>query len=235
MGAVGVKEKAQGIARNDRNMRVANHTMEDARHRLMARLMIITPFLGFVGAVILLWGTGSTLTSLILCGVMYLISALGLTMGYHRLFTHKSFEAKRPLKSGSAIAGAMAAEGPVFWWCATYRRHHQSSDSSLDPHSPHQPGDDVRGLPRGFLHAHVGWMFVGPISKLRASNKAAAVLAQLGGEIINCGDRLMRFEDPFYRGPMQLMRMHSEVYDPAIAMTVESCRLLISNGGILIK
>ena len=73
------------------------------------------------------------------------------------------------------------------------------------------------------------------ISTLRASNKAASVLAQLGGETIRHGDRVMRFDDPFYRGPVQLMRMHSEVYDPAIAMTVESCRLIISNGGILIK
>jgi len=73
------------------------------------------------------------------------------------------------------------------------------------------------------------------ISTLRASNKAAAVLAQLGGESIRHGDREMRFEDPFYRGPVQLMRMNSWTYDPTIAMTVESCRQIISSEGVLIK
>ncbi len=71
------------------------------------------------------------------------------------------------------------------------------------------------------------------ISTLRASNKAAAVLAHLGGESIRHGEREMRFEDPFYRGPVQLMRMHSRIYDPTIAMTVESCRQMISSGGVL--
>lgn len=148
-------------------MSAAIHAKEDSRHRLIARIMIITPFLGFLGAVIMLWGTGITLTSLILCGVMYFISALGLTMGYHRLFTHKSFEAKRPLKIGLAIAGAMAAEGPAFWWCAIHRRHHQFSDSPLDPHSPHHHGDDIRGLFLGFLHAHIGWMLAAPAVNYR--------------------------------------------------------------------
>lgn len=73
------------------------------------------------------------------------------------------------------------------------------------------------------------------ISTLRASNKAAVVLAHLDGESIRHGDREMRFEDPFYRGPVQLMRMHSRIYDPTIAMTVESCRQMISSGGILMR
>lgn len=143
------------------------HPGEESHHRVIARLMIGIPFLGFVTAVFLLWGWGIDLTALLLCFGMYFLTALGITMGYHRLFTHKSFVAKRWLKIALAIAGAMAAEGPVFFWCAMHRRHHQHSDTPLDPHSPHHHGSDVSGVFRGFIHAHVGWMLNAPVANYR--------------------------------------------------------------------
>lgn len=129
--------------------------------------MICIPFLGFISAVILLWGRGIDLVALLVCSVMYLFTALGLTMGYHRLFTHRSFVAKRWLKISLAIVGAMAAEGPLFFWCAMHRKHHQHSDTPLDPHSPHHHGSDISGILRGFLHAHVGWMLKAPAVNYR--------------------------------------------------------------------
>lgn len=143
------------------------HPAEDSHHRTIARLIIGLPFLGFVAAVWLLWGRGIDLTALLFCCGMYFITALGLTMGYHRLFTHKSFVAKRWLKISLAIAGAMAAEGSVFFWCAMHRRHHQHSDTELDPHSPHHHGGDLLGILRGFIHAHVGWMLKAPPASYR--------------------------------------------------------------------
>ncbi len=87
---------------------------------------------------------------------------LGITVGYHRLFTHRSFKTTRTLRALFAVLGAMAVEGPVIEWAATHRKHHRFSDHPGDPHSPHldrAPG--WRGALRGLAHAHVGWMFRG--------------------------------------------------------------------------
>ena len=87
---------------------------------------------------------------------------VGITVGYHRLFTHRSFKTTRPLRAIFAVLGAMAVEGPVIEWVATHRKHHCFSDHPGDPHSPH--ADDApgwRGALRGLAHAHVGWMFRG--------------------------------------------------------------------------
>jgi stearoyl-CoA desaturase (Delta-9 desaturase) len=94
--------------------------------------------------------------------ITYTLIGLGVTVGYHRLFTHRSFKTTRPVRVLLAVLGSMAVEGPVDEWVATHRKHHRFSDHAGDPHSPHldqAPG--WRGALRGLGHAHVGWMFRG--------------------------------------------------------------------------
>jgi stearoyl-CoA desaturase (delta-9 desaturase) len=90
---------------------------------------------------------------------MYLLTALGVTVGFHRLFTHRSFETGRVIQCVLAALGSMALQGSLIKWVALHRRHHQYSDRHGDPHSPHEEGGGVGGLLRGAWHAHLGWMF----------------------------------------------------------------------------
>jgi stearoyl-CoA desaturase (delta-9 desaturase) len=128
-------------------------------NRIASAIGIVIPFVGLIVALIGLWGWGVTATELILMAVMYLLTGLGITMGYHRLFTHKSFETVRPIKALLAILGSMSVQGPVLRWVATHRRHHQHSDTADDPHSPNCHGGGVWGVISGFWRAHVGWIF----------------------------------------------------------------------------
>lgn len=121
---------------------------------------VVLPFVGFVLAIVLLWGYGFTWLHLGLLLGTLIPTALGVTIGYHRLFTHRSFEAPRPVRAVLAILGAMALEGPVIKWAAQHRSHHQHSDAPGDPHSPHlHEGDGLLAMLRGLWHAHVGWIF----------------------------------------------------------------------------
>ena len=91
---------------------------------------------------------------------MYVVCAFGTTIGFHRYFTHRSFEARAPLKALLAILGCMTMQGPLTQWVTDHRKHHALSDREGDPHSPHAGhGDGVVGTLKGFVHAHVGWMF----------------------------------------------------------------------------
>jgi len=127
--------------------------------RLSTLLAVFVPFLGFLFAVYSFWGRGFTWIELSSLTVMYLATGLGITVGYHRLFTHRSFQAIAPVKFLLGVLGSMALQGPVLKWVAIHRRHHHHSDSHDDPHSPHVHGDGIKGLIVGFWHAHVGWMF----------------------------------------------------------------------------
>ena len=120
---------------------------------------VITPLVAFAGAVVLFWGRGITLLDLMLCGGMYAVTMLGITLGYHRLFTHRSFKCVPAVRVALCIAGSMAAQGPVFFWVACHRRHHKCSDEAGDPHSPHHDGHGLWESVRGLWHSHVGWMF----------------------------------------------------------------------------
>ena len=120
--------------------------------------VVVVPFLGVIAAMILLWGYHFTPIHLILLFVGYMLSAIGITVGYHRLFTHKSFETYAPIKAIFAILGSMAVEGPVLQWVAQHRRHHQHSDDHNDPHSPHHHGEGFWNMVKGLWHAHVGWV-----------------------------------------------------------------------------
>ena len=124
-------------------------------------LGITLPFLGLAAAIFLLWGWGFSWLHLGLLAGMYFFTAMGITVGYHRLFTHRSFETTPAVKFIFAILGSMAVEGPVLKWVAMHRRHHQHSDDEGDPHSPHHHGSGIRGVLAGMWHAHVGWIFDG--------------------------------------------------------------------------
>jgi stearoyl-CoA desaturase (delta-9 desaturase) len=89
---------------------------------------------------------------------LWLVSCLGITVGYHRLFTHRAFRCGRGVKVALGLAGSLAAAGPVIAWVATHRKHHQTSDAEGDPHSPHLAGAGWLGKARGFLHAQFGWL-----------------------------------------------------------------------------
>jgi stearoyl-CoA desaturase (delta-9 desaturase) len=99
------------------------------------------------------------LPTLAVAAAFYLFTVLGVTVGFHRLFTHRSFVARRPLKIALAVAGSMSFQGSVIGWVATHRRHHMYSDRAGDPHSPVVPEHHPFGRTRGFFHAHMGWFF----------------------------------------------------------------------------
>ncbi|MAH66028.1 MAG: acyl-CoA desaturase [Phycisphaerae bacterium] len=119
---------------------------------------------GLVVGIVYFWGNGVSWPQLALMTVMYIATGMGITVGYHRLFTHKSFSAGPVVTSAIGILGSMAAEGSLLRWCAAHRRHHQFSDHDGDPHSPHlhDHGHGLRGIISGFYHAHMGWIFDPP-------------------------------------------------------------------------
>jgi stearoyl-CoA desaturase (delta-9 desaturase) len=92
--------------------------------------------------------------------VMYLVSGLGVTVGFHRLLTHRAFQTHKWLEYAFAVAGSLAVQGRVIDWVADHRKHHAHTDEEGDPHSPHAgQGAGIRGALRGLYHAHVGWLF----------------------------------------------------------------------------
>src|SRR5262249_28281184 len=127
---------------------------------LIANLVaVMAPLIGLVIAIISLWNRGLSRADLSLLLGMYALSVLGISVGYHRLFTHRAFETKRAVQFTLGVLGSMAAQGPLLQWVATHRRHHQHSDRSQDPHSPHHHARGAHGLFSGMWHSHIGWMF----------------------------------------------------------------------------
>ena len=127
--------------------------------RAATLIAVITPFFGLVAAIVSFWGWGFRWSDLALLLGMYVLTGLGITVGFHRLFTHHSFETNRAVQFVFAVLGSMAVEGPLMQWVALHRRHHQHSDDEEDPHSPHHQGRGYWGVLRGLWHSHVGWMF----------------------------------------------------------------------------
>ena len=120
---------------------------------------VVVPFIALAAIVPAVWGWGLSWLDVGLAVGFYFFTLLGVTVGYHRYFTHGSFKAKRPLRLFLAVAGSMAIQGPVVQWVADHRRHHAFSDREGDPHSPWRYGNDARALLKGMFHAHLGWLF----------------------------------------------------------------------------
>jgi stearoyl-CoA desaturase (Delta-9 desaturase) len=128
--------------------------------RRITLVVTILPFLGAAVGIPMLWGRGIRALDLTLFFVFYVISGMGVTVGFHRMLTHRSFDTVKPVKVALSIAGSMALQGPVIRWVADHRRHHAYADKPGDPHSPHlDEREGVKGIVAGLWHAHTGWMF----------------------------------------------------------------------------
>ncbi len=122
-------------------------------------LLILAPLVAVAVSVPLLWGRALGWRDIALGVVLYVVTGHGITVGFHRMFTHGSFRPNRPLKIVLAVAGSMAVQGSVVAWVANHRRHHVHSDQPGDPHSPHTPTGGSTSALRRFGHAHMGWLF----------------------------------------------------------------------------
>jgi stearoyl-CoA desaturase (delta-9 desaturase) len=107
------------------------------------------------------WGGALRWSDLLVLAILYSLTGLGVTVGFHRLFTHRSFKTGSGLRFALGALGSAAIEGPLIEWVANHRKHHQLSDEPGDPHSPHHHGAGLAGAVRGLLHAHVGWILRG--------------------------------------------------------------------------
>jgi stearoyl-CoA desaturase (delta-9 desaturase) len=120
---------------------------------------VVLPFAATIAAAALFWNRLVAPADLAIAAVMYLLTAVGITVGFHRLLTHRSFQTPKPLEYLFAVLGSMAVQGPVISWVADHRKHHAHTDEDGDPHSPHVGHDGgVRGVFAGLWHAHTGWL-----------------------------------------------------------------------------
>jgi stearoyl-CoA desaturase (Delta-9 desaturase) len=121
---------------------------------------VVIPFLAVLAAAVLLWNHFLGPLDVAIFAVMYLVSAVGVTVGFHRLLTHRAFETRAWLRYTLAVFGSLSLQGGVIDWVADHRKHHTFTDEDGDPHSPHAGvGAGVRGMIAGLWHAHVGWLF----------------------------------------------------------------------------
>jgi stearoyl-CoA desaturase (Delta-9 desaturase) len=123
-------------------------------------VITVLPFLGLLAAVTMSWNEAVGLTDLMLFLGLYVICGFGITIGYHRMLTHRAFEAIAPLKAALLVAGSLAIQGAAIDWAVDHRTHHAFSDKEGDPHSPHHGfSNSIWGRLQGLGHAHVGWLF----------------------------------------------------------------------------
>ncbi|MGI8972735.1 MAG: acyl-CoA desaturase [Gaiella sp.] len=128
--------------------------------QVVTLVAVVVPPLGLLSAAGLLWGVALSWIDVALFVLFYILCGLGTTVGFHRLFTHRSFETTKWLRATFAILGSMTMQGPVTQWVTDHRRHHALSDQEGDPHSPHAGrGEGAWAAVKGFAHAHVGWLF----------------------------------------------------------------------------
>jgi len=120
---------------------------------------VVIPFAATIAAIALLWNRLVSPADLAIAAVMYVLTAVGITVGFHRLLTHRSFQTSKPIEYAFATLGSMAVQGPVISWVADHRKHHAHTDVEGDPHSPHVGHDGgLRGMLSGLWHAHAGWL-----------------------------------------------------------------------------
>jgi len=127
--------------------------------RLVTLVAVVVPALGLLSATGLLWGVALRPIDAALFAVLYIVPGLGVTVGFHRLFSHRSFQTTPAMRATLAILGSMTIQGPVTQWVTDHRRHHAMSDRPGDPHSPHGEREGFFGGVAGLWHAHVGWLF----------------------------------------------------------------------------
>ena len=158
-------------------------------HRLAMLAVVTLPMVGLVLAIICLWQfgwMGWPFLAMLVGG--WLLTGMGITVGFHRLLTHNSFATYRPIRAFWAMVGALAIEGSPLVWCAVHRRHHEKSDHEGDPHSPLLHDGSFLGMLRGLVHAHFGWLFT--------KHSASPNLQRYVPDLIN--DRLLISMDRAY-------------------------------------
>src|SRR3954447_19869445 len=136
---------------------VKNETLD----RFLTGTFTVVPFLAVAAGAVLAWQSFLHWSDLVVFAVLYPITGLGITVGFHRLLTHRAFKTKNWVKAMFTIFGSMAIEGPAIAWVADHRKHHAFADMEGDPHSPHvDHGHGLKGAIKGLVHAHVGWLFL---------------------------------------------------------------------------
>jgi stearoyl-CoA desaturase (delta-9 desaturase) len=136
---------------------VANERLD----RFLTGTATVVPFIAVGAAAVLTWQSLLHWSDVIIFVVLYVLTGLGITVGFHRHLTHRAFKAKKWVRAMFAAFGSMAIEGPVISWVADHRKHHAFTDVPGDPHSPHvDHGHGLKGALRGLLHAHLGWLFI---------------------------------------------------------------------------
>jgi stearoyl-CoA desaturase (delta-9 desaturase) len=135
--------------------------LHETRDRIITGIVTAVPFLALGVVCWQVWADLLRWSDLAVFAIMYLVTGLGVTVGFHRYLTHRSFATSRPVRAAFAALGSAAIEGPVISWVADHRKHHAFSDREGDPHSPHVGHEGGwRGALGGLLHAHVGWLFI---------------------------------------------------------------------------
>lgn len=142
---------------------IANDYLQ-AIYRRFALVTVLIPFISSVVAMGLLWRSGIGSVEIGLLVSMYALTTFAIEVGFHRHFSHHAFQTTTAVRVIIAILGSMAAQGGVIYWVANHRRHHQYSDISGDPHSPHLHGDGIRGRLHGLWHAYLGWFLAGEVT-----------------------------------------------------------------------
>src|ERR1019366_3614199 len=156
----------------------------DRADRIATAIVTLVPVVALAVAVPLAWGHVLYFYDVVVFALCYVPTGLGITVGYHRLLTHKAFKTTPAIRAIFTVLGAMAIEGPPIEWVANHRKHHTYSDEDGDPHSPHVNfAGGLTGSLRGLLHAHLGWVFGGGMAN--EARYAPDLLA----------DRVVRFVD----------------------------------------
>jgi stearoyl-CoA desaturase (Delta-9 desaturase) len=157
-------------------------------HHVTNFLAIVVPFGAFVAAVALLWGSLVTWVDLAILAVAYSATCIGITVGFHRLLTHRSFRTYPSMRYGLAVLGTFAVEGSVIKWVADHRKHHDCADEEGDPHTPHGGRSGVLGALGGLWHAHVGWLF-NTVGQADQRRYAPDLLKDRGMRLIDAADK----------------------------------------------
>jgi stearoyl-CoA desaturase (Delta-9 desaturase) len=135
--------------------------LHETRDRIITGVVTVLPFLALAAVCWQAWADLLHWSDVAVFVIMYIATGLGVTVGFHRYFTHRSFKTSRPMRAILAVLGSAAIEGPVISWVADHRKHHRFSDREGDPHSPHVGhGGGWRGALSGLAHAHMGWLFI---------------------------------------------------------------------------
>lgn len=150
-------------SRQRQNLTITSNYLQTLYRRLTL-VTVLIPFTGSLVAIGLLWNSMLSPLDVELLVSMYVLTTLGIEVGFHRHFSHHAFQTTTAVQVILAILGSMAAQGGVIYWVATHRRHHQYSDLPGDPHSPHLHGDGISGRLHGLWHAYVGWLLAGEIT-----------------------------------------------------------------------